>query len=299
MKNTPSSITGETFGASFLKGDFQTIYEQTLRSFKEMVTLEQFIDLSSSFNLDVQHYTLENNTLLTNHLRHFLWVDNEREKAISVVFDEENIIHGILLAPFITFPETDDELTKNTYMMPINEEWFVFWGGANQFINYHYEVEEQRYAYDLVIVKDGQSFKDAPTSNDNFYAFNKEVIAPLEGRVVKVINSIDDNIPEKTNASKPEGNYVIIQHANDEYSLIAHFKQYSIVVEEDQVIKQGQLLGLCGNSGNSSEAHIHFQVMNSRDHNKGKSIRIRFHGDYEPIQGNLVTPIQRYSATQK
>ncbi|MED1864352.1 hypothetical protein P4V41_12875 [Fictibacillus nanhaiensis] len=97
MKNIQSHIKGETFGASFLKGDFQLIYEQTLSSFKEIVTLEQFIDLSSSFNLDVQHYTLENLTLLTNQLRHFLWVDNEIEKAISVVFDKENIIHGIRL----------------------------------------------------------------------------------------------------------------------------------------------------------------------------------------------------------
>lgn len=288
MKNTYSNITGETFGTSFLRGEFQTIYEQTMSSFKEIVTLDQFIELSSSFNLGVKHYTLEMETLLTNQLRQFLWLDNEKDKAISVVFDDENSIHGILLAPFVTYPETDNQLTKNTFMMPINEEWFVFWGGANQFINYHYEYEEQRYAYDLVIVKDGKSSKDAATSNESYYAFNKEVVCPCEGRVVKVVDYIEDNIPGKMNSSNPEGNYVIIQHANEEYSMIAHFKQNSIVVEEGQYIKQGHLLGLCGNSGNSSEAHIHFQVMNSPNQYKGKSIRIHFHGEYEPIQGDHV-----------
>ncbi|MQR94512.1 M23 family metallopeptidase [Fictibacillus phosphorivorans] len=248
------------------------------------------MELTSSFNTGVQNYSLESETRLTDHLRHYLWLDNEKIKAISVTFDHDDVIHSLLLAPYETYPETDNEFSKNTYMLPIQDEWFVFWGGANQFINYHYEIKEQRYAYDLVIVNDGQSYRDIPTSNEDFYAFNKEVVAPCDGRVVKVVNSIVDNELGSTNVSNPEGNYVIIQHANNEYSLIAHFKQNSIVVEEGQLIKQSQLVGLCGNSGNSSEPHIHFQVMNSYNHHNGKSIRIRFLGDYEPIQGDFVKP---------
>lgn len=285
MNNLQRCLTGETFGARFLKGDFQAIYNQTANNFKEMIKIGQFIELSSSFNSGVQHYSLVSETRLTDHLRHFLWIDNEKIKAISVTFDPDDVIHSLLLAPYETYPETDNQFSKNTYMMPIQDEWFVFWGGANQFINYHYEIEEQRYAYDLVIVKGGQSFKDTPTLNDDFYAFNKEVVAPCDGKVVKVVHSIVDNELGSTNVSNPEGNYVTIQHANDEYSLIAHFKQNSIVVEPGQTIKQGQLIGLCGNS---TEPHIHFQVMDSPNHHNAKSIRIRFHDDHEPIQGDLV-----------
>ncbi|WP_260858538.1 M23 family metallopeptidase [Fictibacillus phosphorivorans] len=292
MNNLQRCITGETFGAKFLKGEFQAIYNHTASNFKDMITIEQFMELSSSFNSGVQHYSLESETRLTDHLRHYLWLDNEKIKAISVTFDSEDVIQSLLLAPFETYPETDNQLSKNTYMMPIQDEWFVFWGGANHFINYHYEIEEQRYAYDLVIVKDGQSYRGTPTLNEDFYAFNKEVVAPCDGRVVKVVNSIVDNEFGSTNVSNPEGNYVIIQHANDEYSLIAHFKQNSIVVKDGQMIKQSQLVGYCGNSGNSSEPHIHFQVMNSPNHYNGKSIRIRFHGDYEPIQGDVVTSLK-------
>ncbi|ANC77307.1 hypothetical protein ABE65_011035 [Fictibacillus phosphorivorans] len=290
MNNIQRCITGETFGAKFLKGEFQSIYNQTASNFKEMITIEQFMELTSSFNTGVQNYSLESETRLTDHLRHYLWLDNEGIKAISVTFDPEDVIHSLLLAPYETYPETDNQLSKNTYMMPIQDEWFVFWGGANQFINYHYEIEEQRYAYDLVIVKDGHSYRDTPTSNEDFYAFNKEVVAPCDGRVVKVVNSIVDNELGSTNVSNPEGNYIIIQHANNEYSLIAHFKQNSIIVEEGHTIKQNQLIGLCGNSGNSSEPHIHFQVMYSDNHYNGKSIRIRFLGDYEPIQGDFIKP---------
>ncbi|WP_137789291.1 M23 family metallopeptidase [Bacillus sp. E(2018)] len=292
MNHLQREVTGKSFGDTFLKGEFKTIYDQTSSNFKDIISLEPFIELSSSFSSGVQNYSLESETILTDHLRQYLWLDNEREKAICVVFDHENMIHSLLLAPFESYPETDNQLSKNTYMMPIQEEWFVFWGGANSFINYHYEIEEQRYAYDLVIVKDGQSYRDTPTSNNDYYAFDKKVVAPCDGRVVKVVNSIVDNELGSTNVSNPEGNYVIIQHANDEYSLIAHFKQHSIVVEDRQMIEQGQLIGLCGNSGNSSEPHIHFQVMNSHDHHNTKSIRIRFHDNYEPIQGDVVNSIK-------
>lgn len=68
------------------------------------------------------------------------------------------------------------------------------------------------------------------------------------------------------NESQPAGNYVILEHSNKEYSLLAHFKQHSIMVNEGDIVKQGQNIGLCGNSGNSSEPHIHFQVMDSPDY---------------------------------
>lgn len=55
------------------------------------------------------------------------------------------------------------------------------------------------------------------------------------------------------------------------------------------MLNQGDLIGTCGNSGNSSEPHIHFQVMDSPDYLNCKSIRIRFNNGTEPIQGDFVT----------
>src|SRR5690606_5975089 len=119
--------------------------------FKQMVTLEQFIELGESFNLGVKQYNLEMSNRLGKHIEQFLWSDNEREKAISIAFDGDYTIQSLLLAPFVSYPESDNRYTENTYIMPIKEEWFIFWGGTNQFINYHYVYESQRYAYDLVI----------------------------------------------------------------------------------------------------------------------------------------------------
>lgn len=48
------------------------------------------------------------------------------------------------------------------------------------------------------------------------------------------------------------------------------------------------MIGLCGNSGHSSEPHIHFQVMNSPNLKKCKSISIRFSNGVQPVQGDFV-----------
>lgn len=90
------------------------------------------------------------------------------------------------------------------------------------------------------------------------------------------------------NEEQPAGNYVIIKHENGEYSMLAHFKQSSILVKEGQKVMQGEIIGLCGNSGNSSEAHIHFQVMDSPDLYTSRSIRIQFADEEEPVQGDFV-----------
>ncbi|MFL0363887.1 M23 family metallopeptidase [Pseudobacillus sp. 179-B 2D1 NHS] len=283
-------VTPNDFGSRFLNGDFSAIYQQTTEEFKQLATLEQFIEYGESFNNGVETYSLEMSTNLNKYITQYLWLDNEREKAIGISFDENNTIYGISLAPFVSFPESDQQYTKNTYIMPIKEEWFVFWGGTNQFINYHYVYADQRYAYDLIIMKDGQSYSGPVKENESYYAFNKEIIAPAEGKIVKIVDGIKDNVPGEFNPEPPEGNCVIIEHKNNEYSMLAHLKQSSILVSEGDFVQQGEVIGVCGNSGNSSEPHLHFQVMNSINYLKGQSIRIRFENGLEPIQGDFVSP---------
>ncbi|MBK3493610.1 M23 family metallopeptidase [Viridibacillus sp. YIM B01967] len=77
----------------------------------------------------------------------------------------------------------------------------------------------------------------------------------------------------------------MLEHSNKEYSLLAHFKEHFIMVNEGDAVKKDQIIGLCRNSGNSSEPHVHFQVMDSSDYMNCQSIRIRCNDGLEPIQG--------------
>ncbi|MGE7691692.1 peptidoglycan DD-metalloendopeptidase family protein [Lysinibacillus sp. NPDC097214] len=272
----------------WLSEGYEEVYNATSKDFQEIVTLEQFIELSKSFNKGVKNYQLETKTILQN-LTHCLWSDDKREKAVVASFDESNQIQRFYLKPFIAYPKTDQQYTKNKYIMPIKSEWFVFWGGTNEVVNYHYVYENQRYAYDLVKVQDGQSYQNSPIQNENFYAFDEDIIAPAEGKVVKVVDGVKDNVPGEMDERNAAGNYVVIEHANNEFSMIAHFKKNSILVKSGDTVTEGQLIGKCGNSGNSSEAHIHFQVMDSPDLVYGKSIRILFKDGKEPIQGDTLS----------
>lgn len=287
-KNEDQYITPENFGHFFLNGNSETLYKQCIKDLKELLTIGQFKELVQSFNKNVESYQLIETTLIGSFVQ-YLWLDNHSEKIICVLFDSMDAIHRLLLKPYITFPKSDKRYSKNAYTFPVKEDWLVFWGGTNEFINYHYIYESQRYAYDLVVMKDDQTYKDNRMHNKNFYAFDKEVVAPADSKVVKVINNIIDNIPGEMNESQPAGNYVILEHSNKEYSLLAHLKQDSIMVNEGEIVKRGQIVGLCGNSGNSSEPHIHFQVMDSPDYMNCQSIRISFIDGLEPIQGDTVT----------
>lgn len=56
------------------------------------------------------------------------------------------------------------------------------------------------------------------------------------------------------------GNYVIIEHANGIYSIYAHLAENSITVKSGEDVKQGQIIGIMGNSGSSTGQHLHFQI---------------------------------------
>lgn len=277
------------FGQHFINEQFEMIYKATSKDFQQLLGLNEFQHICHSFKQGVKSLERfsEKEWFGTTQI---IWVDQTKQKAIQLAYESNQVITGFYLKSLNTY-DSDKKWTKNQYRMPIRDEWFVFWGGTNEFDNYHYAYENQRYAYDLVRVINGATYDGTNLINENYFAFGTDVVAPFNGKVVKVVDGIKDNVPGEMNEQYPAGNYVVIEHPNKEYSMIAHFKNGSILVKEGEQIKEGQLLGQCGNSGNSSEAHIHFQVMDRPQFEKAKSIRIQFQNQYEPIQGDTVKPL--------
>ena len=78
------------------------------------------------------------------------------------------------------------------------------------------------------------------------------------------------------NPNSALGNAVIIKHREYEVSVLAHFKQGSIQVDVGDSVGRGQVLGLCGNSGNSSEPHIHYHLQNTPVIQDGTGIKCVF-----------------------
>lgn len=84
------------------------------------------------------------------------------------------------------------------------------------------------------------------------------------------------NRPIISDVKDTRGNYIIIKHKNNEYSLICHILKNSFKVKVGDVIKTGDVIALVGNSGNTNGPHIHFQIQDRFDFNTAKSIKITF-----------------------
>ncbi len=189
------------------------------------------------------------------------------------------------------------ERNSTAMVLPFNDQWFVFWGGTTLEQNHHISEVSQQYAYDLLMMEDGVSFQGNPNQNENYFAFGKEILAPCDARVVKVITGIEDNIPGETNPAQLTGNTVVLETLNNEFILFAHLMDNSVVVEEGQDIVQGTVLGKCGNSGNSTEPHLHLSLQNAIEMEQSTGARMYFQRimvngqqkeDYMPVKGDLV-----------
>lgn len=140
--------------------------------------------------------------------------------------------------------------------LPFFGEWEVSQGHNGE----HTHKDAWRNAWDFIITdKNGKQFKGSGDYPEDYYCFGKAVTAPFDGTVVEVINSVQDNIIGDVNTKNNWGNTVILKHSHDIYSKLSHLKYHSIEVKEGDQVKQGQLLGKCGNSGRSPYPHLHFQ----------------------------------------
>ncbi len=131
--------------------------------------------------------------------------------------------------------------TKTKLRLPFNDLWYVAAGGLDITINHHSVSIDQRFAYDFLIKKDGFTFQNGGTRNEDYYCYNKKIVSPGTGRIVEVVNNIDENRPGEMLSGA--GNYIIIDHGNDEFSILAHLKKGSITVKQGEKVQIGQFIG--------------------------------------------------------
>ncbi len=173
---------------------------------------------------------------------------------------------------------------------PIAEgTWVVAHGGPLGIVNHHMRVTEQRYAIDMIMVPGSLgSMLQAQGLLPGFYpSWGQMVLAPIDGVVVAVVDGLEDNTVGTKDKNNPAGNHVIIETPERIHILMAHLKQGSIVVKEEQIVTKGDLLGRVGNSGNSSEPHLHIHAMKEDQDGAWVGIPMYFDGR-TPRRGHLM-----------
>ena len=118
-----------------------------------------------------------------------------------------------------------------------------------------------KHALDFIILnQEGKQFKDKGDIPEDYFCYNKPVLSPADGYIESVTDNIDDNIIGKPNIRENWGNTVIIKHNSHTYSSLSHLRRGSITVRSGDRVRQGDVIGKCGNSGRSPFPHLHFQV---------------------------------------
>jgi hypothetical protein len=183
----------------------------------------------------------------------------DAELALAMAFDEEWRIAGIQFSPV---PEVAAPGPGKPVVLafPAPGTWLVFWGGDDPRDNYHVVVPQQRHAYDLVIWEDGATFRGDGTKNEDYHCFGKPIEAPVDATVTSVVSELPDNEPGKMDPAHAAGNHVMLEVGPSRYLMLAHLQAGSVMLHVGDQVRRGAQVGRCGNSGNTSEPHLHVHL---------------------------------------
>jgi hypothetical protein len=194
---------------------------------------------------------------------------------------------------------------KRKLMLPMRDRWLVEWGGDCKELNkVHIDIPNQKNGYDLYQVnKEDKTYKNKGKENKDYYSWAQKVYCPAEGEVIQVITGVPDNIPGSRNSFSALGNAVFIKHKDNSVSVFAHLKFGSIDVEVEDELDPGDFIALCGNSGDSKQPHLSYQLMDKgviQDAKGKKSFfdkvivtrnkKTELVKEYSPVKGDIINP---------
>ena len=193
--------------------------------------------------------------------------------------------------------EYSDYQDSTKLRLPFNGSWLVMQGGRMLYDNAFVATDDNRYTVSFLYLKDGGLFDNEGRKNSDYYCFGQPVLAPAAGVVVQSAGNSSDHPPGRGPDIQSRGNYVVIAHGNSEFSLIPYLKAGSVKVRNGQRVKQGEVIGECGNSGSSPVPHVEYSLQNTRGFPLPKTMPAQFI-DYtadgkpvtigEPLRGQLV-----------
>jgi len=171
---------------------------------------------------------------------------------------------------------------------------------------------EWAHAIDFVLRDEkGNVCKFPGNQPEDFYSYAKPVLACANGVVANVTDHLDDNEVGKVDLINNWGNSIVIKHLEGLYSQVSHLKKNSAKVKPGDIVKAGDLIALCGNSGRSPEPHLHFQLQGNPyigsktmsypfayylEHQEGHTLLSSFE---IPVEGADISPVEISSALKQ
>ncbi|NNL02351.1 MAG: M23 family metallopeptidase [Eudoraea sp.] len=168
----------------------------------------------------------------------------------------------------------------------------VLHGGSSPFINGHFHVKPQNYALDIVGLNNlgmrASSFAGGADLN-NYVIYGAPIYSPCNGTIIQAVDEYDDLTPPITDKINLAGNHILIESDGVEI-LLAHLKKGSIMVNVGDSVTTNTLLGQVGNTGNTSEPHLHIHVEKGGEANtilNGEAVPFTINKDFL-VRGKLI-----------
>ncbi len=193
---------------------------------------------------------------------------------------------------------------------PFAGRWLVQNSPANRVPSHGTTLFATSYSIDFVPV--GDTGRTAPITlssllrpepPENFPGFGRPILAPIEGTVVAIHDAENDHLAyrglpsisyaltQRRRAVKGwvalAGNHVLIENSGVVIAL-CHLRHGSVEVRPRQQVRVGDVVGLCGNSGNSTEPHVHVQAIDSHDVECARAVPLVFRGSL-PRNGEIIS----------
>ena len=177
---------------------------------------------------------------------------------------------------------------------PLRDGRFVVvHGGASPFTNGHFRVRPQDHALDIVGLNNlGMRADIFAESSDlqSYSIFGVDLYSPCAGTVAVAVDEYEDLIPPTADPEHLAGNHVLIECDGIEV-LLAHMMQGSVRVRVGDTVTVTTVLGQVGNTGNTSEPHLHIHAERGGEPGvilNGKAVPITIEGRFL-VRGDVIT----------
>ncbi|MGW6309410.1 M23 family metallopeptidase [Streptomyces niveus] len=197
---------------------------------------------------------------------------------------------------------------------PVSGRWTALNSPATKVPSHGIHSYGQTYAIDILAAPDPDPrppfamLWPLVRGNSHYPAFGAPVLAVADATVVQVLNGrrdhltrtslpalawmmlIESPLRESAGPSWIVGNHIVLDLGDGTYAMYAHLKQGSVTVAAGDRVRAGQRIAACGNTGNSTESHVHFQLMDGPDLDTARGIPFTWRGIGVPANGESFTP---------
>lgn len=201
---------------------------------------------------------------------------------------------------------------------PVTGRWTALNSPADKVPSHGTHVYGQTYAIDIVAEPEtgrasprpGRLFRwlwPVVRRNRAFPAFGAPLLAVADATVVRASDGqrdhlsrnslpalaylmlIEGNVRSIVGAHRVIGNHVILDLGEGTFAVYAHVRRGSLQVKAGDRVRAGQWLGQVGNSGNTTEPHLHFHLMDGPDPDSARGVPFTWRGVGVPANGEAFT----------